>query len=907
MIQHSARISRKLLWLAVFNACAFALIAAIVGLAFNRVERMSAEIARHEMAEVLVNASIGRNLSAAFSELELLGRSCQSGIKAEVASRQLADTIKAISRQVHDKELAATTDILGAAATQLIDGCSVIAGSLFSIQRLDRQFHSQLEDLENRISRAMIDQTLAGKPTDYLDQVMTLVTGYRETVLLVARQIAEQSAHHSISSTGSDNIVSNIDDLKLRLQTLTASTPDIARIAKQLIRIAAEYRKEVIRLGDADRLLKEALAKSQAAQERVLVNLDRLDKGSSGRAEGIGRDIRETISSSGQQVLWLAVFVAFISFALIVWLVRRNINQPLEQIIKTIDAISQGGHVAPPGNLRNDEWGAIESALSEMSAELARSQDMLKAIVENIPNMIFLKHAADLRFALINKAGEQLLGIDRSDLIGKNDYDFFLKEQADFFTRNDRGVLDSTEVLDIPEEPIETRQLGKRFLHTKKLALRDHEGKPEFLLGISEDITEAKSNADELARHRYHLEALVEERTTALSIAKEAAETANRAKSTFLANMSHEMRTPMNAIIGMTGIALRHAEDPRLQDQLGKVSKAAHHLLTVINDILDISKIEAERLRLEEKDFTLGEVVDNLCNLIGHQVADKGLMLHIDIAPELTSLTLRGDPVRLGQILLNIAGNATKFTESGSITLRAYPFTQSDTELMLRIEIQDTGIGISPDEQERLFNAFEQGDGSMTRKYGGTGLGLAISRRLARLMGGDIGVESQQGTGSQFWITVRLSKSAGAVMQTPRFASGSAEKRLKDRFSGARVLLAEDEPINREVSRAQLENVGLKVDLAEDGKIAVGLSEKNRYDLILMDMQMPNLNGVDATKAIRNLPGYGMTPILAMTANAFGEDRQACLAAGMNDHLGKPVDPEHLYETLLNWFERSEV
>ena len=422
-------------------------------------------------------------------------------------------------------------------------------------------------------------------------------------------------------------------------------------------------------------------------------------------------------------------------------------------------------------------------------------------------------------------------------------------------------------------------------------------------IGFCVDITQEKQTAAELERHRHHLEALVDERTLSLSIAKEAAEAANRAKSTFLANMSHELRTPMNAIMGMTGLALRHATDPKLRDQLTKVDHASKHLLGVINDILDISKIEAERMTLERVRFELGEVLENMVSLIGQKVRDKGLRLCIDQAPEVARLAMLGDPLRLGQILLNFTGNSLKFTEQGSITIRVRLAEAGADDVLLRFEVQDTGIGIAPEDQRRLFTAFEQADGSTTRRYGGTGLGLAISKCLAQLMGGEVGVESQVGMGSTFWFTVRMGRAGDAASVLPAVTGMTAETRLKADHVGARILLAEDEPVNQEVSKGLLEDIGLAVDVARDGVEAVEMARRIPYRLILMDMQMPNLNGVDATRQIRKDSLNSATPILAMTANAFDEDRRACLDAGMNDHIPKPIEPEQIFETLVKWLD----
>jgi PAS domain S-box-containing protein len=522
--------------------------------------------------------------------------------------------------------------------------------------------------------------------------------------------------------------------------------------------------------------------------------------------------------------------------------------------------------------LRQQNLHELESAQIRLRINEAR----LHAILDNSPIGIWLA-GVDGRYHFVNKTFSNAVGIPENKFLSAHHLaDIMEPTAAAGCLKSDRACLDQ-EGPHLSHEVLTLVDGKQHLLEITKVKLHDNAGDVIGIIGISIDITE-----------QYERE--------------KALEVANRTKGEFLANMSHEIRTPMNSILGMAHLALNTETNPKNRDYLEKIHLSGLHLLGIIDEILDFSKIDAGKLKMEQVDFDLISIFKNLNNMIAEKAIEKGLQLVLDIDPGIPN-NLHGDPLRLSQVLINYTSNAIKFTATGNVTVRAIKIGENENGALVRFEVQDTGIGISNEDKAKLFQPFQQMDTSSTRNYGGTGLGLAISKQLVAMMKeGEVGVDSIPGQGSTFWFNVRLGKGSKPHQSCNESATCFSPPLL----NGIRILLAEDNLFNQQVATEFLEDVGAIVCVAKNGKEAMDLLLKEHFDCVLMDIQMPVMDGFEATQLIRINPALARMPVIAMTANASNEDRARCLAAGMDDYISKPFQPDALYATLAKWLSGNQ-
>jgi signal transduction histidine kinase/HAMP domain-containing protein/ActR/RegA family two-component response regulator len=628
-----------------------------------------------------------------------------------------------------------------------------------------------------------------------------------------------------------------------------------------------------------------------------------------------------------QRMLFVATVASqlLLSLLAVLWLLNARVMVPLRRLGRFASELAQGRFAAEAPPAGNDEIGQLGQAMDRMRHALQQQFDAqatllrrMRGLAETVPGAVYqLERTPEggLSFRFVSEAVQGLLGVGAAALL--DDATALVScvhadDRARLLASLERSAADCSawqlEFRTCPQAGaagVACREDAECWVYANAVAQREPDGTVVWH-GFLTDVSRQRRDAFELERHRFHLEELVQARTAELARATEQAQEANRAKSAFLANMSHEIRTPLNAIIGLSELVRRDSREPWQVERLDKVADAAMHLLAVVNQVLDLSKIEAGKLALEQGAFTLGELMRSVHGMQAPHAAAKGLDFQLELPAELCARRLVGDRERIAEVLLNLSGNAIKFTAQGRIRLGVRGFLPTPAGLPLTFEVEDTGIGIAADDLPRLFREFEQADSSTTRRFGGTGLGLAICRRLAELMQGEVGARSAPGRGSVFWFALTLPlagplQEGGAGDEAGDDAAVAHEATAQGEavFAGQRVLLVEDNPVNQEIAAAMLTHLGLAVELARDGEEALARAAGASYALVLMDIQMPGMDGLEATRRLRRRGWRG--PIVAMTANAFAEERQRCLEAGMDDHLPKPVLAPRLQAMLARW------
>ncbi|MBF0264500.1 MAG: response regulator [Gammaproteobacteria bacterium] len=605
----------------------------------------------------------------------------------------------------------------------------------------------------------------------------------------------------------------------------------------------------------------------------------------------------EAIEKSRNEILFLTLaMLLLVSLAINIFL-RKKLLLPLSHLCKLMQKVILGDFEKPIQVKGHDEiseltryFSLMQQSLCSQMSNLRNTEKRLKDIINNGSSVIFVKDLSG-KYLLMNEHYERTFKISSKECMGKTDFEIFPANVAQKLRENDLECLQTGTIIEFEESlPLDD---GIHIYMSHKFPLKDENNKVYGVCGISSDITEHKNLNKELQIHRHNLESLVEERTRELEIAKFNAEQANRAKSDFLAIMSHELRTPLNGIIGLSQILEQQKFDPKLSDIVSKLSGSSLLLKQLINDVLDLSKIESNKFELSPGPFNIINSIEEVLYILSFRFNKKSILLSKEFDKSLPKVVI-GDEQRFKQIFLNIVGNALKFTDEGEISITIKPVRKLEQSILVGFIIKDTGIGISEENQQKIFNRFTQADSSVSRQFGGTGLGLSICQQLVKLMGGSITLESHLGKGSTFYYTL-------AFDTTTDSDTKNQPNHLSYQKTDGHVLIVDDDETNRFIAHNTLTELGFKVTLADSGERALKLIETMKFDIILMDIHMPGLNGWETTKQIRqsDKPEISSIPIIGFTADVLKHSHEKCNKAGMNNIISKPYTANELKSTIL--------
>lgn len=871
-------INTRLVFINVAICGAFLLIVIITVFAFTMIRQELKNVTNEAMDEAISNSKTARDVSKLFSDIDFLGRIFYGNdIFLKTEGSRLVNVVDNIQRMATDPELKSLFLILDRQCDSLLNQCDTVNKILDDIKSINQKTHEMLTHLEDLIADIIISHTLEGDNTDFAEQLLTLVIGYRENLLQIRNYFVELGHDHYLNFSGDKNspVIMEIDDLVLRLQTITASAPNISQHGIAIMQDVERYKNKVLGFYDAMNKLNQRMTNLNHTKTLFITSIENIEQKVAQAVQDSDQSIDRIIFTTSFAVVVLAVIVILILGIATRYLVKTAIITPMNDILSHINSFKDGNLERCINLGRRDEWTIIERGLNEMAAELSKTyttleqnEKFLTTIIENIPHMVFVKDADNLRFVRFNKAGEDLLGYSRDALIGKNDYDFFSKAEADFFTTKDREVIDKGLMVDIPEESIQTRDKSLRTLHTKKIPIMDEHGQAKYLLGISEDITQRKALEEQL-RQAHKMESI----------------------GTLAGGIAHDFNNILYMISGNAELAMD--DIPKYNpayNSINEIQKAAIRASAIVKQLLSFSRKSDEDINPIGAITVIKDALKFLRSTIP---------AHVEIRDNLpnTELTILGDSVQIHQMLMNLSVNAAQeMEETGGVleviaertTLNIEDLDQYPdlfTGEHLKIIIKDSGAGIAPEHINQIFDPY-----FTTKEVGqGSGMGLAVVHGIVKKHEGVITVESLPEEGTAFTILFPL------VDEKPVLDLELADN---IQHGNERILFIDDEESITNMIQEKLGRLGYVVEAKTDPVEALELFKKNihEFDLVITDMAMPQMSGDKLFKKIRDVnPDI---PVIICTGYSPLMDEEKAEKLGISSLMIKPVKIADIIRTI---------